>query len=73
VVADEIEGSDAVIIASDSFAIDHAGARTQAGQRLDDPRKAVGEVIAGPAVEPHSRSLLPGDHPKSVMLDFVQP
>jgi hypothetical protein len=29
-------------------------------------------AIAGPAVEPHLGALLPGDHPKSVMLDFVQ-
>ena len=36
VVPDEIERGNAVVIAGDSFAIDDAGARAQACQRLDD-------------------------------------
>jgi len=36
VVADEIERGNAVVIAGDSFAIDDAGTRTQAGQTIDD-------------------------------------
>jgi hypothetical protein len=47
VVTNEIEGGDAVVIASHSFAIDDAWARAQTGQRIKDQRKAVGEVIAG--------------------------
>src|SRR5262249_21725164 len=35
-VTDEIERGNAVVIASDSFAIDDARARAQAGQRFDD-------------------------------------
>jgi len=35
-VTDEIERGNAVVIASDSFAIDNAGARAQACQSLDD-------------------------------------
>jgi hypothetical protein len=35
-VTDEIERGNAVVIASHSFAIDNAGARAQARQRLDD-------------------------------------
>src|SRR5262249_54114727 len=53
VVANEIERGNAVVIAGDSFAIYDAGARAQMGQRIDDQREAAGEVIAGPAVEPH--------------------
>ena len=53
-VTDEIERGNAVVIASDSFAIDDAGARAQAGQSIDDQRKATGEIIARTAVEPHS-------------------
>jgi len=42
---DQVEG------VGDSFAIDDAGVRAQAGQCLDDQREAAGEVIARPAVE----------------------
>jgi hypothetical protein len=40
-VPDEIERGDAVVIAGDSFAVDNAGARAKACQRLDDQREAV--------------------------------
>src|SRR5215510_1429535 len=72
-VANEIERGNAVVIAGDSFAVDDAGARAQAGQRLNDQREAVSEVVARTAVEPHSRAVLPGDNPKTVVLDLVQP
>src|SRR5262245_16551054 len=51
VMADEIERSNAVVVAGDRFAVDDAGARAQASQRLDDQREAMGEVItrAAPA------------------------
>src|SRR5262249_53824171 len=45
-VPDEIERGHAVVIAGDSFAVDDAGARAQACQRLDDQREAMGEVVA---------------------------
>src|SRR5262249_45237516 len=63
-VANEIERGNAVVIAGDSFTIDDAGARAQAGQRLDNEREAVGEVIARTAVEPHSRAVFAGNNPK---------
>jgi hypothetical protein len=37
-VTDEIERGNAVVIAGNSFAVDDAGARAQACQRLDDQR-----------------------------------
>src|SRR5262249_12080928 len=40
-VANEIERGNAVVVAGDSFAVDNAGARAQACQRLDDQREAV--------------------------------
>ena len=43
------------------------------GQGLHDQRKAVGEVIAGAAVELHPLAVLAGDDPKAVVLDLVQP
>src|SRR5262245_51554630 len=73
VATNEIERGNAVVIAGDSFAVDDAGARAQASQHLDDQRKATGEVIAGAAIEPHSRPILPSDNPKAVVLDLVQP
>jgi len=54
-------------------AVHDAGARAQAGQRLDDQREALGEVIAGTAVEPHLCAHLAGDDPKAIVLDLMQP
>src|SRR5258708_4695946 len=55
-VTDQIERSSAIVIADDSFAVDDAGARAQACQRLDDQRETMAEIIAGTAVEPHLRA-----------------
>jgi len=57
----------------DSLAVDDAGARAQAAQRLDNQREAMGEVIAGTAIEPHLRTFLASDDPKTVVLDLMQP
>ena len=73
VVTDEIERSNAVVIAGDSFAVDDAGARAQACQRLDDQREAMGEIVARTAIEPHLRASLAGNDAEAVMLDLVQP
>src|SRR5262249_46777332 len=73
VMADEIERSNAVLVAGDRFAVDDAGARAQASQRLDDQREAMGEIVTRTAVEPHSRPILPSNNPKAIVLDFVQP
>jgi hypothetical protein len=72
-VTDEIERGDAVVIARDSFAVDDAGARAQACQRLDDQRETTGEVVARTAIEPHLPASLAGNDTKAVVLDFVQP
>ena len=72
-VTDEIERGDTVVIASDRLAIDYAGARAQASQRLNDQREAKGEVIARTAVEPHLRALLAGNDAEAVVLDLMQP
>src|ERR1700745_1470442 len=69
-VPDEIERGNAVFIASDGLAIDDAGARAQAGQRIDNQREATGKIIAGATVEPHPRAVLPGNDAKSVVLDL---
>src|SRR5262249_15877983 len=73
VVTDEIERGNAIVIAGDSFAVDNAGARAQAGQRLDDQREAMGEIVAWTAVEPHPLAILAGNDAKAVMLDLMQP
>src|SRR5262249_22464090 len=72
-VANEIERSNAVVIAGNSFAIDDAGTRTHARQRLDNQREAMGEVVAGTAVEPHLCALLAGNDAEAVVFDLVQP
>jgi hypothetical protein len=64
-VANEIERSNAVVIAGDSFAIDDAGTRTQACQCLND--------IARTTIEPHSLVVLADNDAEPVMFDFMQP
>ncbi len=43
------------------------------GDCLDDEREAVGQVVAGAAVEPHPLAGLAGNDPEAVVLDFMQP
>src|SRR5262249_45671677 len=57
----------------DSLAVDNAGARAQAVQRLDDQREAATEVIVATAVEPHLRASLAGNDSEAVVLDLMQP
>src|SRR5262249_53857182 len=72
-VPDETERGHAVVIAGDSFAVDDAGARAQACQRLDDQREAASEVVARTAIEPHPLAVLAGNDAKAIVLDLVQP
>ena len=72
-VADALERCEPVVIARDSFPVDDAGARAQAGERLSNQREARGEVIAGAAVEPHAVAILACDNPEAIVLDFMQP
>ena len=72
-VANAIERRDAIVITSDCFPVDDAGARAQAGQCLYDQRETIGEIIARAAVEPHLCARLAGDDPKAIVLDLVQP
>jgi hypothetical protein len=72
-VTDEIERGNAVVIASHSFAIDNAGARAQPGERINDQREAMGEIVAGTAIEPHLRAILAGNDAEAVMFDLMQP
>src|SRR5262249_8005339 len=68
--ANEIERGNAVVIAGNRLAINDAGARAQACQRLDDQREATGEVIAR---TPHLRAGLASNDAEAVMFDFMQP
>jgi hypothetical protein len=70
-VADAIDWGHAVVVTGNR--LDDARARTQAGQCLDNQRKAIGKIIAGAAVEPHLCALLAGNDPKAVVLNLVQP
>jgi hypothetical protein len=70
-IADVIEAHHAFAVADHRLTIDDAGSRTQPRQSLDDQRKAVGQVIAWAAVEPHFHAVLAGA--KAVVLDFMQP
>ena len=53
--------------------IDDAGLHAQLGHRLDNERKAVGQVIPRAAVQLHPLADFASDNSKAVVLDFVQP
>jgi hypothetical protein len=53
------------------LAVDDTRARAQAGERRDDQREAVGQVIAGPAVESHPLTILAGDDSESIVLALL--
>ena len=72
-MADELERGHAAVIASHRFAIDNAGARAQASQRLDDQREAVGEVVARSRIEPHALTILAADNFEAVVFNLMQP
>jgi hypothetical protein len=72
-LSDEIERRYPIFAAGDRLAVDDAGPGAQLGDRLDDERESVGQVIARPAIELHPFAVLSGDDPKPVVLDFMQP
>jgi hypothetical protein len=72
-VADAIEARHAVVAATHRLAVDDAGARAQADEGLDDQREAVGQVVAGTAVEAKASAILARDDAEAVVLDLVQP
>src|SRR5260221_2530281 len=67
------EARHAVVAAAHRLAVDDAGARAQAGERLDDQPEADGQIVAGAAVEPHAVAVPAGDNAEAVVLDLVQP
>jgi hypothetical protein len=68
-VTNEIERGNAVVITGDSLAVGDAGTGAQAGERLNDQRKATREVIAGTAIEPHLPVALAGNDAEAIVLD----
>ena len=66
-VPDEIERGHAVVIAGNSLAIDDAGARAQACQRVYDQREAAGEVVARTTIEPHLRGSLASSDAEAIV------
>ena len=62
-----------VVVTGDRLTVDDTGARAQAEQRLDDKRKALGQAVAGTAVEPHMAAVLAPHEAKAVVLDLMQP
>jgi glucose-6-phosphate dehydrogenase assembly protein OpcA len=72
-VAQQIEARHALVIAAHCLAVDDAGPRAQAKQRLDDERKPFGQAVARTAVELHLVAILAGDEAEAVALDFMQP
>src|ERR1700730_5053962 len=72
-VTDAVERRYPILAARDRLSVDDAGPVAQLGDRLDDERESIGQVITRPAIELHPFAVLAGDDPKTVVLDFVQP
>src|ERR1700724_2576748 len=72
-VTDAVERRYPILAARDRLSVDDAGPGAQLGDRLDDERESVGQVIAWPAIELHPFAVLARDDAEAVMLDFVQP
>jgi hypothetical protein len=67
-IPDAIEARRAVVAANDRLAVYDAGPRPQAGERLDNQREPIGQIIAWAAVEPNAAAVLVGDDPEAVVL-----
>jgi hypothetical protein len=72
-IPNAVEHREAVIVAAHRLAIEDTRPGTQVSQRLDNQLEAVGQVVAGAAVEPHLGAVLARDEAESVVLDFMQP
>jgi hypothetical protein len=57
-VTDAVERRYSILAARDRLSVDDAGARAQLGDRLDDERESVGQVIAGLAPVRSRRSAM---------------
>ena len=68
-----LKGGEAVMVASDSLAVDQAGAKTQAAHRLQDQRIARRPVVAVAGEQPDADRIAAGHQPIAVVLDFVNP
>jgi hypothetical protein len=53
--------------------VDDARPSAQPHQRLDDQAEAIGQVVAGAAIESDTVAVLAGDDAEAVVLDLVQP
>src|SRR6202022_3150847 len=72
-VTDAVERRNSVLAARDRLSVDNAGPGVQLGDRLDDERESVGQVIARSAIELHPFAVLAGDDPKAVVLVLWRP
>jgi hypothetical protein len=69
---DQLKTGDPVVTTGDCLAVNDAGTGAQPPERLDNRGEALGQIVARPAVKPHTSPVLPGDDPEAVVLDFVQ-
>jgi hypothetical protein len=69
-VADAIERREPVLTTCHGLAVNDAGLQAQPNRRLDDKRKAPGQVIARPAVQFHPLAGLASDNPEAIVLRF---
>ena len=63
----------AVLIAGDRLAIDHARARRQGRDCLIGQRKTAAQIVPVAGNQPHAAGIAPSNDAETVMLDFMQP
>jgi hypothetical protein len=69
----QVEHREPAVVANDGLAVDQVGARRQRRDRRHDQGKALAEIVAVAAVEPHASGVAPVQDAKAVVLDLVQP
>src|SRR5215472_14575600 len=73
VSSDQVKNGKSVLIADDCLAINYAGPDRQRFERRRNERKLIRKIASVAGNEPHSGTVSPGQNPKAVMLDFVEP
>ena len=72
-MTDAIEHGQAIGVDRDRLAVENARSHWQGGDRLDNEREAIGEVVAVAGDQPHTLAVAVGEDAKAVVLDLVNP
>ncbi len=72
-MAEQLKGSQALLITTHHLAVDQAGTHLEVVHGLDHQRIAGGPVVALAGDQPDADGVPPDHEPEAVMLDLVNP